>query len=66
MTFIEFKNKIAKTTWTDEKVDEFCQFEKHEEKNVNSERHTLIAAMVILAVIDFILILVLILLCVKQ
>jgi hypothetical protein len=66
MTFTEFKNKIAETTWTDEKVDEFCKFEKHEEKNDKIERHTLIAAMVILAVIDFILILVLILLCVKQ
>ena len=66
MTFIEFKKKIDNTTWTDEEVDKFCQFEKHEEKNDNSERHTLIAAMVILAVIDFILILVLILLCVKQ
>jgi hypothetical protein len=66
MTFIEFKKKIDNTTWTDEEVDKFWQFEKHEEKNDNSERHTLIAAMVILAVIDFILILVLILLCVKQ
>ena len=66
-TFEEFKNKIDNTTWTDERVDNFCQFKVEEEKDINkSESHTLIASMIILVVVDFILILVLILLCFKK
>ena len=72
MSFEEFKNITDNTTWTDNKVAEFCQFEntgeKEEEKEDDDDdkKQIYISSMVIMSIINLILIIILILLCIKK
>ena len=77
--FKQFKEIINKTTWTDSKVSDFCQFEvkddtnnnpsndkKDDKKDDDDEKQTCIIAMIILSIINLILILFLILTCLRK
>lgn len=61
ISFSEFKDKINKETWDDDKIAEYCQFEKVQKNDDNID----IIAMILLSVINLVLIIILILSCTK-
>ena len=81
MTFDKFKEIINETTWTDQHVANYCQFEtnnddkkdddkKDDDKKIddkkNEDEQTIIISMIILAIINLVLILVLIVSCLQK
>ena len=70
MTFEEFKTVINKRTYNDEKVDEYCKFEKKIDTNKkddeNDAEQTSIIAMILLIIINLILLLILVLILLKH
>ena len=70
MTFDEFRKAINEKTWSDEKVAEFCHFEKKNDNNNNNldddKEQAPIIILTLLIIVNLILLLVLIVACFKK